>query len=99
MGKPPARGWVLLVAAVALASVGWWQRGVTEAYLRPALTWLGVEAPFSGQAKRAERADAPPQADPDLVVLDAAGQKRLGLAFGQAQARRIVLPVRSPGTV
>ena len=33
------------------------------------------------------------------MVLDAAGQKRLGLAFGQAQARRIVLPVRSPGTV
>jgi len=99
MGKPPARGWVLLVAAVALASVGWWQRGVTEAYLRPALTWLGVEAPFSGQAKRAERADAPPQANPNLVVLDGAGQKRLDLAFAKAQTRRIVLPVRSPGTV
>ncbi|MBY0255059.1 MAG: efflux RND transporter periplasmic adaptor subunit, partial [Methylobacterium organophilum] len=99
MGKPSARGWVLLVAAVALASVGWWQRGVTEAYLRPALTWLGVEAPSPGQATRAEQADAPRQADSDLVVLDAAGQKRLGLAFGQAQVRRIVLPVRSPGTV
>jgi len=99
MGKPPARGWVLLVAAVALASAGWWQRGAAEAYVGPALTWLGVEVPFSGQAKRAERADAPPQANPNLVVLDGAGQKRLDLAFAKAQTRRIVLPVRSPGTV
>ena len=99
MGKPPARGWVLLVAAVALASAGWWQRGAAEAYLGPALTWLGVEAPDPGQAKRAEQADAPPQADPNLVVLDGAGQKRLDLAFAKAQTRRIVLPVWSPGTV
>lgn len=99
MGKPPARVWVLLVAAVALASAGWWQRGAAEAYVGPALTWLGVEAPDSGQAKRAEQADAPPQADPNLVVLDGAGQKRLDLAFAKAQTRRIVLPVRSPGTV
>lgn len=99
MGKPPARGWVLLVAAVALASAGWWQRGAAEAYVGPALTWLGVEGPASGQAKRAEQADAPPQADPNLVVLDGAGQKRLDLAFAKAQTRRIVLPVRSPGTV
>ena len=43
-------------------------------------------------------ADAAP-ADPDRVTLDAAGQKRIGLAFGTAETRRIVLPLRVPGTV
>ena len=38
-------------------------------------------------------------ADPDSVTLDAAGQTRIGLAVGQAKTRRIVLPVRAPGTV
>lgn len=37
--------------------------------------------------------------DPDRVILDAAGQGRIGLAVATAEIRPIVLPVRTPGTV
>ncbi|TXN22475.1 efflux RND transporter periplasmic adaptor subunit [Methylobacterium sp. WL9] len=37
--------------------------------------------------------------DANVITLDAEGQKRLGLAFGQVETRRLVKPVRAPGTV
>ncbi len=52
-----------------------------------------------GQGDRESAEKAGCSANPDLVTLDEAGQKRIGLAFGQAVTRRIILPVRAPGTV
>lgn len=103
-GHHPARG-LLLVALMAISAGGWWQRDAVSAYaqatLSPFLTRIGLVAPASpvSDAARTDPADAPTPANPDLVMLDAAGQKRLGLAFGRAETQRIVLPVRAPGTV
>ncbi|MDP4005421.1 efflux RND transporter periplasmic adaptor subunit [Methylobacterium sp. NEAU K] len=81
----------LLVLLGALGFAGW-------RYEAPIRDALGL-APASAAAEPgdAKAEDAP--ASPDSVTLDEAGQKRLGLAFGQAETRRIVLPVRAPGTV
>lgn len=78
----------LLVAGLAVA--GWLYREPIRDRLNPAPAAPATDAATKGD-------DAP--ADPDNVTLDAAGQKRIGLAFGQAETRRIVLPVRVPGTV
>ncbi|MCJ2125718.1 efflux RND transporter periplasmic adaptor subunit [Methylobacterium sp. J-077] len=75
-----------------LAFGGWEYRG-------PLLDALGLApSPSTPGAKDPETGDDP-AANPDLVTLDDAGQKRIGLAFGTAEIRRIVLPVRAPGTV
>jgi cobalt-zinc-cadmium efflux system membrane fusion protein len=56
-----------------------------------------------GLAARAPEGAAPPAperpTEDNVVRLDAAGQGRLDLAFGQAERRRIVRPVRTPGSV
>jgi len=101
-GGPPVRGLVLLALACALGAVAWWDRDAWEPSLGPALVQLGLGAPRADEAAASDdRAapDAPAEADPNRVILDAAGQKRLGLAFGRAETRRLVLPVRAPGTV
>ncbi|MCJ2012225.1 efflux RND transporter periplasmic adaptor subunit [Methylobacterium sp. J-076] len=85
---------VLLFLAAALAALafgGWAYRG-------PLLDALGLAPHPPAAAADPAKGDAPP-ADPDLVTLDAAGQTRIGLAFGTAEIRRIVLPVCAPGTV
>ena len=84
---------LLLVVLGAIAFAGWTYRAAI-------LETLGLASPpaDSPAAKSADKGDAAP-ANPDLVTLDGAGQKRIGLAFGQAETRRIVLPVRAPGTV
>lgn len=82
-----ARVWLALVLVV-LAAAGWVYRDA----LRERLGLAPAAPPVTGAA------DAAP-ADPDRVTLDAAGQKRIGLAFGTAETRRIVLPLRVPGTV
>ncbi|MEE7503811.1 efflux RND transporter periplasmic adaptor subunit [Methylobacterium mesophilicum] len=71
-----------------LAAAGWVYRDA----LRERLGLAPAAQPVTGAADTAP-------ADPDRVTLDAAGQKRIGLAFGTAEIRRIVLPVRVPGTV
>ena len=83
---------VLLILAVlaAVAFAGWTYRG-------PLLAGLGLAPPTVREATADRSDDAP--ANPDLVTLDGAGQTRIGLAFGTAETRRIVLPVRAPGTV
>ncbi|MCJ2134267.1 efflux RND transporter periplasmic adaptor subunit [Methylobacterium sp. J-026] len=81
---------LLLAAALALLALGGWM------YRAPLLDALGL-APLP-PAAAPEKADDPAP-DPDLVTLDAAGQKRIGLAFGTAETHRIVLPVRAPGIV
>jgi membrane fusion protein, heavy metal efflux system len=67
-------------------------------YAAPVLAQFGL-APSAPAAPAAGAKAEDPPADPDGVTLDAAGQGRIGLAFGTAETRRIVLPVRVPGTV
>ncbi|SDN58103.1 membrane fusion protein, cobalt-zinc-cadmium efflux system [Methylobacterium phyllostachyos] len=83
---------LLLLALAGLAAAGWIERA-------PILSMLGLTPPApSTPAAETDTSDAAP-ANPDRVTLDAAGQTRIGLAFGTAETRRIVLPVRVPGTV
>ncbi len=109
-GGGPSRGVVALLAVACVLGLGWWQRDaardllapVVPARLAPLLAPLldkpGAPASVAGEdAAKDTQKDAP--ADPNLVTLDAAGQTRLGLAFGPVETRRIVLPVRTPGTV
>jgi len=92
---PRRRGGIrvlLLLALAGLAAAGWIERA-------PILSAVGFAPPApSTPAAETDKPDATP-ANPDLVTLDAAGQTRIGLAFGTAETRRIVLPVRVPGTV
>ncbi len=81
------RVWLALVL-VLLAAAGWVYRDA----LRERLGLAPAAQAVTGAADTAP-------AEPDRVTLDAAGQKRIGLAFGTAETRRIVLPVRVPGTV
>ncbi|TGD97493.1 efflux RND transporter periplasmic adaptor subunit [Methylobacterium nonmethylotrophicum] len=94
-GRPPWRGLVLLVAVLALAGAGSWYRDAAGTALAPVLARLGLMAP--APAPEAQESAAP--ADPNLVTLDEAGRTRIGLAFGTAERHRIVLPVRTPGTL
>jgi membrane fusion protein, heavy metal efflux system len=84
------RALIILIVLAAAAFAGWTYRG-------PILNAFGLVAPAPSGTKEDKSDDAP--ANPDLVTLDEAGQKRIGLAYGQAITRRIVLPVRAPGTV
>ncbi|MCJ2050368.1 efflux RND transporter periplasmic adaptor subunit [Methylobacterium sp. J-070] len=95
---PPAarRRWpAVLALAAALAALAF-AGGTERASIRDALG-LAAAPPAAGPAGTPGPGDPP--ADPDVVTLDAAGQARIGLAFGTAETRRIVLPVRAPGTV
>jgi cobalt-zinc-cadmium efflux system membrane fusion protein len=94
----------LMVVAFALGLTGWWYREAVQAIAEPLLVRAGLSsrpeaATRSGSAspERAAASEAP--AEDTVVTLDAEGQRRLGLAFGQAENRRIVLPVRTPGTI
>ncbi len=85
-----------------LGGLGWVEREPLQAWLAPVaapvLGHLGMAAPeASAEATPSTDSEAP--ADPNVVTLDAAGQQRLGLAFGEARTRPIVLPVRAPGIV
>lgn len=89
----PRRGrrkaFVLVLLAI-LAGAGWYEKDA----LLELLGYGGkAEAPASDQAGKAAAGN------PDIVTLDEAGQKRAGLEEGKAQKRRIVLPIRAPGTV
>ena len=90
--------WVLVVCLAALGLAGWWYRDAVRPYVEPLLQTVGL-APSAPEAAAATPA-APEQPTEDNVVrLDADGQGRLGLAFGQSETRRIILPVRTPGMV
>lgn len=84
------RALVILIVLAAAAFAGW-------TYRSSILDDLGFAPPAASNTKTDKSDDAP--ANPDLVTLDEAGQKRIRLAFGQAMTRRIVLPVRAPGSV
>lgn len=92
---PRGKGRALaLVVLAGLAGAGWYER----APLLDALGYGGKpEVADKGDGKEADR--AADKGDPDTVTLDEAGRQRLGLAFGTAEIRRIVLPIRVPGTV
>lgn len=99
--KPPWLFVVLFAAALALAGLGWMFRAPLVARLEPlaapVLVRLGLAAPEAEPSPKEAPAESP--SDPNAVTLDEAGQKRIGLAFGEARIRKIVLPVRAPGTI
>lgn len=103
--SPPPTGarrrWtsVWIVGLIALGLAGWWYREAARPILEPVLSLVGLASaePEPPQAS-GETASGQP-AEENVVRLDAQGQARLGLAFGQAENRRIVLPVRTPGMV
>ncbi len=84
------RALLLLILLAAVAFAGW-------TYRVAILDTLGLAPPAASGAAADKPGETP--ASPDLVTLDEAGQKRLGLAVGRAESRRIVLPVRAPGSV
>ncbi|GJD33299.1 efflux RND transporter periplasmic adaptor subunit [Methylobacterium aerolatum] len=92
------RGLVVLLMLAALAGAAWYWRA-------PLLRAVGYGMAQNGDGQGSAK-DPAGEADKggedgasNTVTLDAAGQKRIGLAFGTAETRPIVLPVRVPGTV
>lgn len=89
----------VVVCLVAITLAGWWYRDAARPYIEPMLGLIGL-APAVPDAPEATNAAAPePSAGDDVVHLDVEGQRRLGLAFGRSETRRIILPVRTPGMV
>ena len=102
--SPPSAGagrpwtWALIIVLLAAGLAGWWYRDAVRSFAEPLLVRVG----WSSGARADVSAEAccdRQSADGNAVVLDAEGQRRLGLAFGRAETRRIVRPVRTPGMV
>jgi cobalt-zinc-cadmium efflux system membrane fusion protein len=95
------RGWIwaLVVGLIAFGLAGWRYREAAWPTLEPVLGYIGF-APAAPDAAATTIA-APPEhpAEDNVVRLDGEGQRRIGLAFGQSETRRIILPVRTPGMV
>jgi cobalt-zinc-cadmium efflux system membrane fusion protein len=87
-----------VLAACALVA-GWWFAGGVPSPVAAVLAKVGLAAPLKQDEAQAEQDKGAAPADPDAVTLDAEGRRRLGLAFGTAETRRILRPVRVPGTV
>jgi cobalt-zinc-cadmium efflux system membrane fusion protein len=98
-GGPLVLRVLLIVTAVVLGFTGWWSRDAVRPYLEHLLTRAGLGSRASNPAAKSHKAASETPADSNAVTLDAEGQKRLGLAFSPAKTRRIVLPVRVPGTI
>lgn len=79
---------ILLLAG--LAGAGWIERDAL-------MSFAGYGA--KPEAPAAQAKDKPAEGDPDTVTLDVTGRTRAGVTEGKAVIRRIVLPVRAPGTV
>ena len=92
-------GLAVLFLSAALALVGWWYADTLRHAFAPVGAALGIAAPVPAETAGNGQDKSDTQQDADIVTLDAAGQKRIGLAFGTAEVRRIVKPVRAPGTV
>ncbi len=89
-GARPERAVVALLAGLVVCGLGWMYRA-------PIMARLG---PTAWEASRPVAEDpAEAASEPNVVTLDRAGQARIGLAFGEASIRPIILPVRAPGTV
>ncbi|MGY2052704.1 efflux RND transporter periplasmic adaptor subunit [Methylobacterium sp. JK268] len=73
----------------------------TEAVIRPYLVLMGLATGAAPEAstRSSDQAEVATQVDPNVVILNAAGQASLRLASGQATTRRILQPVRAPGMV
>jgi cobalt-zinc-cadmium efflux system membrane fusion protein len=99
------RRWMAILIVAVLAAVGltaWWNREALRSVAEPLLIRAGLSThpdtrSEAASPERASAAEAP--AEDNVVRLDAEGQRRLGLAFGPAQVRRIVVPVRTPGII
>ena len=90
-------GWPLVICLAALGLAGCWYRDAVRPYVEPLLQTVGL-APSAPEAATTPAASEQPTED-NVVRLDADGQGRLGLAFGQSETRRIILPIRTPGMV
>jgi len=100
-GRSPGWRSVLLVVCLALGLAGWWYANVVRASIGPLLTSIGLgqlvrqDAPATGR----KQGNADKAVDTNAVTLDAEDQRKLGVALGQAERRRIVKSVRVPGNV
>jgi cobalt-zinc-cadmium efflux system membrane fusion protein len=88
----------LVVCLVALGLAGWWYRDAVRPYVEPLLQTVGL-TPAAPEAATTTPAASEQPTEDNVVRLDADGQRRLGLTFGQSEIRRIILPVRTPGMV
>ncbi|HZZ24933.1 MAG TPA: efflux RND transporter periplasmic adaptor subunit [Roseiarcus sp.] len=92
-------GWrSIVVVCAALGIAGWWYGGALRPYLEPALAATGLGTQTATETPDAPAPEAVP-ADGSTVKLNVEGQQRLGLAFGKAEIRKIIVPVRVPGSV
>ncbi len=95
-------GWrSIAVVCVALGIAGWWYGGPFRPYPEPVLVPVGLGTQMATKTFAAAAPDAIPGEAKvsNTVKLDVEGQQRLGLAFQQAEFRRIIMPVRVPGSV
>ena len=95
-------GWrSIAVVCVALGIAGWWYGGPFRPYPEPVLVPVGLGTQMATKTFAAAAPDAIPGEAKvsNTVKLDVEGQQRLGLAFQQAEIRRIIMPVRVPGSV
>ena len=91
--------WALIIVLLTVGFAGWWYREAVLAFAEPLLVRVGLSS-GAAEADAPAKSAPPGQAtDGNAVVLDAEGQHRLGLTLGQAETRRIILQVRTPGTI
>jgi membrane fusion protein, heavy metal efflux system len=91
----------IVVVCAALGIAGWWYGGSLRPHLQPLLATIGLGTQTATATSAASAPDAIPGEAKvsNTVRLDVEGQQRLGLAFQQAEIRRIIVPVRVPGSV
>ena len=93
------RWWAFGLITLALGTGAWQFQDTWWPYATPVLALVGYGSPAQEQQPSKDDNATGSAGDSKSITLDAAGQKRIGLAVGQAVTRRIVLPVRVPGTV
>ena len=93
--RAPQRGRAWQPPALLLLCAGLGFAG--SHYADPLKAAIGLSPTETPAPAKADASDAP--TDANAVTLDAEGRKRLGLAFGRAEIRRIVRSVNGPGMV
>jgi cobalt-zinc-cadmium efflux system membrane fusion protein len=90
--------WTWIVGLAALGLAGWFYRDAVMPSVEPLLQVIGL-APAATETATTTPAASEQSVEDNVVRLDAEGQRRLGLTFGQSEMRRIIMPVRTPGMV
>lgn len=88
---------IAVVCLIGIVCAGFWHQEAAKPYLEPVLGFVGLSLAAPEATTRATASEQ--LAENNVVTIDAEGQRRLGLAFGRSESRRIVQSVRTPGMV